>query len=211
MSVLPSSLWLAYTITSPKVIEKMLPNGLHLSRFPILDTDIFPEAKLLFNAYDVSSKWMNGHRLEVVTLAQNRTSNKAHFVILDCITDTLQWDPNDGITLPNACKSTPKDFNNDYSLKVRSKIGKKLIVRGNPSTLSKMTWKFAIEGNKKCFYKNYPVGFEMSFDAKNILKPVRNLKVDILENTFWQDVREDLPSHIFTHEQVMDFDVDVQF
>lgn len=210
MSILPSSLWLAYTITSPKKISAMLPEGLHLSRFPILQNDVLSEAKLLFNSYDVSSKWMNGHRLEIVTLAHNRTSDTAHFVILDCITDTLQWDPTDGITLPNGCHCRPKD-SNDFSLKVRSKNGKRLIVKANPSAKSKMTWKFAIQANKKCFYKNYPDGFEMSFDPKNVLKPVRNLKLNLLENTFWQDVRETTPSHVFMHEQNMDFDVDVQF
>ncbi len=211
MTILPSSLWMAYTITSPKEISEMLPLGLHLSRYPLLNNDVLSESKLLFNAYDVSSKWMNGHRIDIQTLAVNRTSNTAHLVILDCITDTLQWDPNDGVGLPNACRSRPKDKENNFSLNVRSKRGKKLVVKANPAGLSKMTWKFAIEGNEKCYYRNCENGFKMSFDFKNILKPVRNLNVNVLENTFWENVREQSPSHIFIHEQPMTFDVDVRF
>ncbi len=212
LKILPNSLWLAYSIVNPKDIQSMLPCHMQLGRIPLLQDDKFPEPKLLFNAYDISSKWMNGQRIDIQTVAINKKTQKAHLVILDVVTNTLQWNPSSGITSANAYFAKPKCKENDFTLKVRSSNRKNFLnVKAKRHKKSRIAWKFAVQANEECFYRDFSEPFEMTFDDKNIMTPVRLLDITEAENSYWKDFRSTNPTHAFIHEQTMIFDVDVNF
>ena len=103
LKIAPGSLWLAYTARRLDVLKTMIPDEVQLTTHPLWhDQHDFPRVPLLFNAYRLQSTYMNGHRIEVQVLTQHRTTGKMHLVVLDCVSDTLMWDPCNGIQLPNA-------------------------------------------------------------------------------------------------------------
>jgi hypothetical protein len=100
MKILPFSLWIAYDIKNKQEVQKMLPSNTKLANVKIFDDELVTSPKLLFNSYSVDSVFMKGKRCEILTIAESRRGK--HFVILDCLTDTLDWNPSDGIKIANS-------------------------------------------------------------------------------------------------------------
>ena len=225
MNILPGSLWVAYTLTHPSAIQSMLPPSLRLSPVHLLgeEKSCLPSCKLLFNIYQVDSGvWMRGTRSDVLTVAQHRETGKHHLVILDCLTDTLRWDPTHGVRRGNAffsfssrgrrrgggkgkhpTSSAPtlrfdmSNNRNHFSLEA---------VRGDCQPID---WTFAVESNLECYFGSDDTPFPMSFNHSDIMKPVRRLHPLLHHNSFWPKHRSSKPSHVFVHEHPMTFDVRV--
>lgn len=205
MKILPCSLWLAYNINQPEEITKMLPSGMSLASVKLLHEDSYPTPKLLFNSYKVESTFMKGNRCEILTLA--KTKNDVHFVILDCLTNTLDWNPNDGIKPSNANLNivySPK--NNVIKHKVYSQ-NKKLFVRGSIGQEKRVSEKFVVDANKVCYYKENSMGYKLQFDKNEVTKNVYLLDDFSVENYFWEEYRNEL-THCFFHKQSMTYVVD---
>lgn len=213
MRIAPGSLWIAYTITSTSSVQKRLPPQLRLASSALLNEDraAFPTPKLLFNVYRVESEWgMRGMRTEILTLGRHRKTRKLHFVILDCYTDTMQWDPVHGVRPGNACFFRPPHTHDDLKYAVGMKNSRdRLVVRGTRAASRTLTHKFAIESNLACFFQHAPTAYTMRFNESDVLQPVRDLSPVDITNTLWSDVRSRRPSHVFCHEREMTFDVDV--
>jgi hypothetical protein len=208
LTVLPNSLWIAYTLTRPEQVQRRLPPETRLVSLPLLADESVSTPKLLFNVYDVSSNWMHGTRLEVVTLVQREREGTVHFCVLDCFTNTLQWDPERGIRLGNAKITRPSPGGDQYTLQIRSRY-EHLLLRARHGLVRPVHARFAVDANRVCYFGNSSRPFAMAFDDLQILQPVRDLVATELVNTYWADVRESDPSHLFLHPHAMDFWVDV--
>ena len=213
MHISPGSLWIAYTLTKPAIVHDMMPPSLELSACKLLKDDrtVFPTPKLLFNVYKVESPWMHGMRVDVLTLAKHKNTNTHHLVLLDCLSDTLQWTPEQGVYGPNCfffrnnCGSL---IAKDYTMAFTNSKGR-FALAAKQDRIRPIDWTFAVQANLACYYKNYDMPFLMSFNHSEIMQPVRDLIPMHISNTFWSECRSQKESHLFYHEHAMDFDVDV--
>jgi hypothetical protein len=223
----PLSLWLAYGVRNPRRLQGLLPPELELAPVRLLadDTPPFVAPRLLFNAYDVSSTWMTGHRVEVQTLAVHRIKRTPHLVVLDVVTDAMHWDPVNGLQSPNAVVSRPAlapgptphgaDARRAYALRV---------VHRRPATsrdavLDVRGWlearavapdrRFVVDANRACYFGNSSLRMPMHFQADALMHPVRRLARPHVTNELWRSWRHPRPSHVFVHERAMDFKVNV--
>ena len=208
LKINPFSLWLAYDITKPSLIQGMLPTFLTLTSVPLYADDKRIVPKLLFNVYNINSFWMKGTRVEIQTVALHKKKKTYHFVVLDCYTDTQQWTPLNGISAPNAVCNF-KSKNNFYYFDLEADE-KKLEIHGNILPLStKISKQFAVDCNRACYFRDCDTAFKMSFDEAEIMRPVRRLSQTKISNTLWVPYRNKIVSHVFIHPKKMIFDVDV--
>lgn len=208
IDVAPRSLWLAYDVPQPERLAALLPKHLDLASVKLLGPDVERKPKLLFNAFDVSSQWMNGHRVEVQTVAIHPIRRTFHLVVLDCLSDTLMWTPTQGIMLANARCTRPASSRDDFTLSVRGRR-RGLEVRGTEGGRVPIRERFAIEANRVCYYGSCDMRFPMTFNASSIARPVRTLSLTHLRNSLWKAYREEDPTHAFYHPHGMTFDVEV--
>lgn len=211
MTIAPGSLWLAYTLTSRPAIQSLLPPSLELSSCSLLRDDVssFPTPKLLFNVYTVDAGLsMQGVRADVLTLARHRRHHTMHLVILDCLTNTLQWNPVDGVRGPNAhCKHAYRPTDATWTVRTSRDL---LLVDAAPARRRDVDWTFAVEANLACYFQDVDRAYAMDFDEDQIMRPVRVLRPKRhIVNTFWREHRSKRPSHVFCHEHPMDFHVRV--
>lgn len=212
ITVLKNSLWLAYNIVDPSKIQNMLPPNLKLANIRIYNSDR-PQPKLLFNSYDVESQWMNGHRLEVVTIAKSLKHKTHHFVVLDCVSNALRWDPIDKIQLPNGICNL-NVHNSNFKLNIRSPhltSTKNLFhVSGLKEKPVKISKQFAVYPNYLCYFRQFDEAFKMRFDERIVSQQGRKLSLDKskLSNNLWKSFREELPTHAFVYDEAMDFYID---
>ena len=214
LSIRPLSLWVAYTLTSPQAVTRLLPEGFvpAPTRLLMEDSGMMPSPKLLFNAYEVSSTFMKGHRLEVQTLAYDTKRKSLHLVVLDCFSNAPSWDPGKGVYSSNARverRRAPRDFG---SISFSDTSGAPLFqVEGS---LDERTCtpepSFVVQGNRVCYFRNSSRGYPMTFDEESVLQPVRKLCLSTgIKNELWRGCRSPRPSHVFAHTEAMEFDVQV--
>lgn len=207
MRIQPSSLWIAYDATDITGLNKLLPSGLRMSCIRILNSDLCPRPKLLFNAYQVDAPFMSGYRLEVLTIAEDKY-RMPHFVILDCLSDTFQWDPLNGVIPQNARMSTR--FNSNHFKHCTRGRGRRypsrFEVSGTPRGPSKILRRFAVESNFECYYRNHSVPIALEFDEKSVLEDVQLISPSKVVNTLWTPYRG-VMTHCFVHVQPMLFEV----
>tara|TARA_B100001996_G_C18628253_1_gene580693 strand:+ start:34 stop:681 length:648 start_codon:yes stop_codon:yes gene_type:complete len=209
LNIKPYSLWIGYNIINPTAIENMLPPSMKLANIKILDDTDCVSPKLLFNCYNIDSFWLKGSRLEIMTVA--KCDNNYHFVVLDCITNSMQWDPINRIRGPNG--NIKFNYINDklnYNILKKHK-NKELKFMGSPLNLIKMTKDFAVKSNYDCFYRNSSIPISLKFNEQEIMKPVRKLKILNISNNIWNKYREELPDIAFMHEHNMRFTTKMPF
>ena len=207
MRIQPHSLWLAYDANDVTGLNKLLPSGLRTSSIRILESDVHPRAKLLFNAYRVEAPFMSGYRLEVLTIAEDKFK-KPHFVVLDCLSDTFQWDPLNGVMPQNARMSTRFDSRR-FTHCTRGngrRMSSRFEVKGTPRGLSKILRRFAVESNFDCYYRNHSVPMALAFDEESVLKDVRLISPSKVVNTLWAPYRRTM-THCFMHVHPMLFEI----
>lgn len=208
MKINKHSLWLSYNLLNPEKIQEMLPSGMTLANVKLTESEINVQPKLLFNCYNIQSRWMKGSRLEILTIAKK--NKNFHFVILDCYTNTGQWDPTNRIRPPNA--NVKINYVEDIlSYNVISNEKKRLYVEAKKMGLVKITKEFAIESNYVCYFKNSDVPIKLIFDENDITKPVRKLNIMNITNNFWVEHRSEFPEQTFIHENVMNFNAIIPF
>jgi hypothetical protein len=152
---------------------------------------------------------MKGMRTEVVTLAKHKVTQKTHFVVLDCFTNTLQWDPAKGVNRANARFFRPvKRQGEDYSCGMKTNKNS-LLVWAKRLAMEPIDRTFAVEANMACYFKDVDTPFTMTFSEEEVMLPVRALQVTECKNTFWKEFRSPKLSNAFLHEHAMEFDVTV--
>lgn len=208
LKIKPYSLWLSYNMLNHKLITYMLPRGMEIANIKLSENYETIGPKLLFNCYNIESRWMKGSRLEILTIAQK--DNNFHFVILDCLTNTGQWDPVNRVKPPNA----DIKFNYNQEILNHEVIDynkKKLLITGEAQQLITIDKRFAVDSNYKCHFKNSEISVNLDFDVENIMKPVRKLKLLNLTNDLWTEYRTETPEIVFMHEHEMNFKASVPF
>ncbi len=204
MNVRPHSLWVAYNLKKPTEISRLLPDHLKLSRIKLLKSDRTCSEKLLFNAYDIDSFFMKGHRLEVVTIAEDE-KKMPHFVVLDCYSNTLKWDPYDGVRFGDArCRTNVNRPKKKISHYTRGRTNERFEVKGNLKKSMKMMRRFAVDANHNCFYRGHPTSISLEFDPNIVMQNVQTIHPIEIVNNMWSEYRGKL-THCFMHEQPMQF------
>lgn len=207
MQVHKHSLWSVFELKH----ENQLPLPPLTRVTPVRIFEESPAKKwLLFNEYKVSSTFFTGRRLEVCVIV--RLKSTTHFVVLDCLSDTLRWDPIGGIQLPNSIANTERTFNRNGRVAVRACSGDRrarFAIKGNLcSTRRLLTPDFAVHPNRECFFSTHDEPFAMDFDEKEVLHPVHTLADVRVETTLWSKF---CGSHAvsFVHPQSMHYNVNV--
>ena len=201
LTIKPFSLWLSYNIAQPHKIQEMLPEGMKLAKVKIFEEDKHATHKLMYNCYNLDSFWMKGARLEIMTIAKKE--NQLHFVVLDCITNTMQWNPIDGIEGPNGViRFNYKNEKLNYNVLRQKEF---LDFTGIALGLTNITRDFAVESNYDCYFKNADFPVSLKFNEEQIMEPVRKLRLLNIKNDFWSEFRYKKPSHVFFHEHPMVF------
>jgi hypothetical protein len=166
---------------------------------------------LLFNEYFVDSTYMKGRRLEVVVIA--RKGKHTHFVVLDCVTDTLHWNPEDGIQLPNSVRyrrTLPSAYN-EHKLAVDIVRDTGAVFRASGivdvGRSHHPTPSFAVQPNHACFYKHVDCAYEMEFNAEQVLLPVHPMRSVCVSTTMWSAFRDPTPVCAFVHPHAMKYAV----
>ena len=208
LNILPNSLWVAYTLKDTDTVSNIIPKHLELAKISPL-SGIPADEMLMFNAYGIKSRWMKGHRIDIQTFARDKKHGTPHLVILDVITDTMNWDPVNGITSPNAYI---KYSSNNFTAVSLSNILRPIpcfSISGNSFNTRTLNYDFAVNANRKCYYRDVPVGYEMTFEEQEIMKDVIDFNNLQITNTLWEEVRKSNPEVVFMHQQPMDFTVKI--
>lgn len=208
LKIKPYSLWVSYNMLNQNLIQDMLPPGMSLAKIKVSDDNSCVEPKLLFNCYNIDSFWMKGSRLEIMTIAE--IDKNFHFVVLDCVTNALQWDPINRIRGPNG-KIKFSYIQDKLNYDVISKNKQILSFTGKPLNLIKMTKDFAVKSNYKCFFRESSVPLSLNFNEDEIMKPVRKLEVLNITNDFWKEYRTEYPDNVFMHEHTMNFNTKMPY
>jgi hypothetical protein len=218
------SLWLSYPLktTSFKDLSKKIPVTHRLAKCKVFEEDK-PDYRLFFNFFEVKTTFFSGNRLEIVTIANNILNNKPSFVILDCYSNVMSWDPISGIQEANCkIKSTITNTKYNVNLKYRNKE-KKSNENNNKSNdnksndifslksvktkiKKKVLPEFSINPNYICYFKNFPKGYNLLFNKNQIDKKVILLKNINLEHNIYTNYIKEL-EHSFIYPQEMNFKV----
>lgn len=204
------STWFGFTLKNRQKISHMIPQNTEIAPIKILKNNK-AEPKLLFNIYEAQSQFFYGKRFEVVTVVrQKKNKKKLHFVVLDCFTNTLSWDPKSGIQLPNVLRSKLsvkknkklninwKNKGSDTFLEAKAKItGKKQITK-----------EFAVDSNLFCLFQDSQKGVKLDFEENEVMQDVGLLTNLDLQTNIWADFRGHM-THSFIHLEKMDFLADM--
>lgn len=207
------SLWLSYPLkkTSFKYLSNKIPSTHILAKCKVFEEDQ-SDYRLFFNFFQVKTTFFTGNRLEIVTIANNILNNEPSFVILDCYSNVISWDPIEGIQKAN-CKIKKKITNTKYNVNLyfKNENSKKLYSIFNLQSLKtkikkKVLPEFSIDPNYICYFKNYPKGYNLLFNKKQIDKKVTLLKDINLNHKIYTDYIKEL-EHAFVYPQEMNFKV----
>ena len=204
MKIGKNSLWVCYSLMNSFSMKDMIPPGLEIAKVSPIQC-VTPREMLLFNAYEVScNPWMKGARTEILTFVRNKKSGTPHFVVLDVLTDTMNWDPINGITKPNSIANIKRTSGVDVTFHGKDRFS----VTGEHSNILTPSYTFIVDANRKCFFGNFEKGYKMDFDEKEIMNPVTKLKDLKIENTCWKEFRGEFII-AFKHNTPMEFNVHV--
>ena len=207
------SLWLSYPLktTSFKYLSNKIPSTHRLAKCKVFEEDKL-DYRLFFNFFQVKTTFFTGNRLEIVTIANNILNNEPSFVILDCYSNVMSWDPIIGIQKAN-CKIKKKITNTIYNvnLDLKSKDDKKLTnifkLESFKTKIKKnVLTEFSIDPNYICYFKNYHKGYKLLFNKKQIDKKVTLLKNINLKHDIYTTYIKEL-EHGFIYPQEMNFKV----
>ena len=207
------SLWLSYPLktTSFKDLSTRIPPTHRLAKCKVFEEDK-PDYRLFFNFFNVKTSFFTGNRLEIVTIANNIINNEPSFVILDCYSNVMSWDPIYGIQKAN-CMIKKKITNTKYNVNLdfKNEEEKNLSNIFNLESLKTKIKKnvlpeFSIDPNYVCYFKNHPKGYNLLFNKKQIDKKVILLKDINLKHDIYTTYIKEL-EHAFVYPQEMNFKV----
>lgn len=212
-----NSLWVSYPVNTNSIqnLNNMIPKSHYLYKCKVFEEDL-PKYRLFYNIFEVKTPFFHGNRMEVVTLIKNRFTHETSFVVLDCFTDAMAWDPIDGVKQSNAIFKKENLEKNNYVLSVIKKgVNKKgnkesnkiFSISAEKSKLFKKPLKkFSIESNYLCFFKNHTEGFKLEFDENEIDVTTNLLKDYKIENNVYSNYIQNI-DNVFIYTNNMKFTV----
>jgi hypothetical protein len=200
-------------ILKPSSINKfnlLLPKNQIIQKSKVFSNDKL-DYRFYYNIFNVKTKYFNGDRFEVITITKNIKTNKLSFVILDCFTNTITWDPIDNIKSSNVL--IYKTFtSNKYDILVKSKsfLNSKSLFKLKSLKSNKYldTLKeFTITPNYICYFKNYFKPYKLDFN-NNLNLTVQILhNIKFTNNIYNEDIKK--TEHFFIYPEPMDFTVNL--
>ena len=206
------SLWITLPIKSTHYgdITRLLPNTVRLTKCKVFHEDNL-DYRLFFNFFTVKTSFFTGERLEIVTITKNIETNNVSFVVLDCYTNAITWNPENGIEKANSI-ITSDITNSKYNLDITQKTDKNniLSLRSYKSKIYKtVSTKFSVDPNYICYFKTHNRGFRLSFNEKEIDKKVLLLKNVQIKNSLYHSFVKEY-EHFFIYPNSMNFKVYLQ-
>lgn len=176
----PYSYFLCYEIADLEKAKSFLPDG-----FDLVKTSVFENGEKkyygiigCFNAH-TSGFW--GMRVEFYIIAEDRKTGLMSWIIVDYDTNTITYDPQNGLSDPNATGSLlTVDYSGTLYVDVQNDNGRQLIFNsditsGQMENLDQRLW---VEGNLSIAYgRNKSIDdpglFSLTFDPKEFEKGIR--------------------------------------
>ena len=119
----------------------------------------------------------------------------------------MSWDPIDGIQKSN-CKIYKKITNSEFNLKIKNNDNCNIFnLESQKGTIKKKVLpEFSIFPNHICYFRNYPVGYNLTFNKNQIDKKVILLKNINLNHCIYNSFIK-TNEHFFVYPQKMNFKV----
>lgn len=202
----PYSYYLGYEIKDIDKASKLLPKGYRLMKSKMYQTDT-PKYYGIFGIFNAHTSGFWGLRTEFYLIAEHIESKMISWIIVDYDTNTISYDPKNGIVSPNASGSIfTIDYNGIIHIDIHNEAkdrGLTLqsdITKGNKVPLDKDLW---INGNLSIGYgidKTYKDGerFSLVFDPEEFKEAILidSKDCNIVENSWFNDIIEESPSTI---------------
>jgi len=210
----PYSYFLCYELNDFKKAKALLPKGFELIKTKIFEDDE-PKYYGIFGCFNAHTSGFWGLRVECYIIAKNTNTGLMSWIIVDYDTNTITYDPKNGLSDPNANDAVfTTDYNGELHLDMVNKDGRRLIFtsdikKGSMTPLDPRLW---IEGNLSVAYgrhksANDPGLFSLTFNPLEFKQGLR-LPLDSLEiqqNNWFPGLFKDQPSEILTFPYAQHF------
>lgn len=176
----PYSYFLCYEIEDLEQAKSFLPDGFELVKTKIFDDDE-PKYYGIFGCFNAHTSGFWGLRVEFYIIARDLSTGLVSWIIMDYDTNTITYDPKNGLSDPNASGSIITiDYDGIVTVDVNNDRGRHLVFdsdikQGVMKALDKTLW---IEGNLSVAYGKYksiddPGVFSLIFDSLEFEKALR--------------------------------------
>jgi len=202
----PYSFFLGYEIKDLTKANELLPDGFKMIKTHIFDNDE-PKYYGVFGVFNAHTSGFWGMRMEFYLIAENTKTGMLSWMIVDYDTNTISYDPEKGLSSPNALGSLfTVDYNGIIHADIRRNDKSKNMVftsditKGTMKSLDKRLW---IEGNLSIGYGkteklNDSNVFSLKFDPKEFDQAleIKREDLNIEINDWFTDLIEEEPSKI---------------
>lgn len=190
----PYSYFLGYEIKDLEWAESLLPDGFKMVKSNIFEKDT-ARYYGIFGVFNAHTSGFFGMRVEFYLIAEDTSTGLLSWVIIDYDTNTISYDPKNGLSSPNAEGGI---FTIDYdgiihvdvtrTDKSHGIVFSSDIKNGKMKTLDNRLW---VEGNLSIGYgktmsNNDPSVFSLKFDPKEFEKALKIETKDLnIETNSW--------------------------
>ncbi len=202
----PYCYFLAYEITDADYFQRLLPQKFKLEKTKIFAEDKTEKYYYLMGCFNARTSAFFGSRVEAYVIATNEETGLLSWVIIDYDTNTISYDPKNGLIKPTAPESViTTDYQGRIIVEMKNQFSKREISFTSTvkdGTLSPLDSKLWIEGNLSVGYgKNHSDNgdvFSLRFDPKE-MKEALDLPLDSIEittNNWYTDYITEKPSKL---------------
>jgi hypothetical protein len=201
----PYSTFLCYEIKDLDQAKTFLPKGFKLAKTKVFDSDE-PKYYGIFGCFNAHTSGFWGLRIEFYIIAEDENTGLLSWIIADYDTNTITYDPKNGLSNPNASNSLLTiDFDGTIYADVLSHDGRQLIFNtdsrlGNMTPLDPRLW---IEGNLSIAYGtnksiDNPGVFSLIFEPGEFKEGLRIPKdaLNLEVNNWFPGLFENHPSEV---------------
>ncbi len=202
----PYCYFLAYEITDKEYFQRLLPKKFKLVKTKIFANEDDAKYYYLMGCFNARTSAFFGSRVEAYVIAENQETGLLSWVIIDYDTNTISYDPKNGLIKPTAPESVvTTDYQGRVIVEVQNKVMKRKInftASLKEGILTKLDSKLWIEGNLSVGYgKNHSDNgdiFSLRFDPKE-MKEALDLPLDSIimnQNDWYRKYIADKPSRL---------------
>ncbi len=198
----PYSSFLCYEIKNLEMAKKMLPFGFKLVKCKVFVEDE-PKYYCVFGCTNIHTSAFWGLRVEFYIMAEDIKTGLLSWLIVDYDTNTISYDPKNGLVNPNGHKSViTTDYNSNLIIDVKNKNNRRLSYDLNvgKGIMTKLDQKFWLEGNLSIGYgKNLSQNgdiFSLKFNPEEVKEALKIDDINIEVNNWFPGLFENKPSRV---------------
>jgi hypothetical protein len=201
----PYSYFLCYEIADLHKASTYLPDGFKLIKTKIFE-DTEPTYYGIIGCFSAHTSGFWGLRIECYIIAENTHTGLLSWIIMDYDTNTITYDPKNGLSSPNAPGSIiTTDYNGTLHVDVINKTRRALkfesdLTCGEFKSLDKRLW---IEGNLSVAYGKHKIDgdpgiFSLTFKPEEFSKALSLPKesLNLISNTWFPELFESKPKEL---------------